>query len=163
MEFLLENLKQLLIHHAQLIKDAKKQVEQLEENVSFFKSFLKKVSSKKQRKDETLKALVRDIRGVIYDADDIIDAFVTQAAENKTKNYFSRVLNTSTGLISVADHVGTICTRISQIYGGKDKFDLITLAVDDGEDEEPLQVITFPNLLFLSLSNVYYVNVYVRN
>lgn len=140
MEFLLENLKQLLIHHAQLIKNAKSQVEQLEVNVGFFKSFLKKVSGKKLRKDEALKALVRDIRGVIYDADDIIDAFVTQAAENKTRNYFSRVLNTSTDLIDIADKVDTICRRISQIYGGKDKFDLVSLAADDGPDEEALQV-----------------------
>ncbi|XP_057770474.1 probable disease resistance RPP8-like protein 2 [Salvia miltiorrhiza] len=140
-EFLLDNLKQLLIHHAQLIKDAKGQVEQLEDNVGFFKSFLKKVSSKKLRKDETLKALVRDIRGVIYDADDIIDAFVTQAAEKKTMNYFSRMLNASggLGLISIAEQVNAICTRISDIYGGKDKFDLVNLAAGDGPDEEALQ------------------------
>ncbi|KAH6763420.1 hypothetical protein C2S52_020853 [Perilla frutescens var. hirtella] len=138
-EFLLDNLKQLLIHHVKLIKDAQSQVEQLEVNVSFFKSFLKKVSSKKQRKDETLKSLVRDIRGVVYDAEDMIDAFVTQAAENKTKNYFIRTFNASTSIISVADQVDTICRRISQIYGSKDKFDLATLPAADADDEEPLQ------------------------
>lgn len=138
-EFLLDNLKQLLIHHVKLIKDAQSQVEQLEENVSFFKSFLKKVSSKKQRKDETLKSLVRDIRGVVYDAEDMIDAFVTQAAENKTRNYFVRHFNASTSIISVADKVDTICRRISQIYGSKDKFDLANLPATDADDEEPLQ------------------------
>ncbi|KAG6387260.1 hypothetical protein SASPL_152447 [Salvia splendens] len=75
-EFLLENLKQLLIHHADLIKNARSQVEKLEQDVGFFKSFLKKVSSKKLRKDETLKALVREIRSVFYDADDAIDTMV---------------------------------------------------------------------------------------
>ncbi|KAG6413720.1 hypothetical protein SASPL_126434 [Salvia splendens] len=141
-EFLLENLKQLLLHHAQLIKDAKGQVEQLQENVGSFKSFLKKVSSKKLRKDEALKPLVRDIRGVIYDADDVIDAFVTQAAEKKTHSYFSKLFNASNGLslIDIAEKVDAICRRITQIYGGKDKFDLVNLATaHDGPDEDALQ------------------------
>lgn len=150
-QFLLENLTQLLIHHAHLIRDVRSQVVQLVENVKFFKSFLKKVSRKKRRNDEMLRVLVGEIRGVVYDADDIIDAFVTQAAENKTRSYFSRGVSTAADLIPIANKVGKICDDINKIYGGKDKLDFINLVIDDGEDDEPLQV-TFS----LSLSSAPY-------
>lgn len=85
--------------------------------------------SKKGRR----KALVRDIRRAIYHDDDVIDALVTyQATQNKTRSYFSTFLNASTGLIIIAGQVDTICRRICQIYGGKNKFDLFSLAADDG-------------------------------
>ncbi|KAK6153972.1 hypothetical protein DH2020_013611 [Rehmannia glutinosa] len=131
-EFLLENLKQLLLHHAHLIRGATDQVEKLENDLRLFKAFLKD-STKKRRKDERLLELVRRIRCVVYEAEDIIDAFVTQAAESKSKGYVVRALLTPTRLLSIAEQVETVCRKISDIYGGKDKIDFAGLGIGDGE------------------------------
>ncbi|KAK6127625.1 hypothetical protein DH2020_038630 [Rehmannia glutinosa] len=135
-EFLLENLKQLLLHHAHLIRGATDQVEKLENDLRLFKAFLKD-STKKRRKDERLLELVRRIRGVVYEAEDIIDAFVTQAAESKSKGYVVRALLTPTRLFSIAEQVETVCRKISDIYGGKDKIDFAGLGIGDGEPKKP--------------------------
>ncbi|KAK6127632.1 hypothetical protein DH2020_038611 [Rehmannia glutinosa] len=136
-EFLLENLKQLLLHHAHLIKDAKNQVEKLQNDLRFFKAFLKDTTTKKRKKDETLQVLVRQICDVVYDAEDVIDAFVTQAAEIKSKGYFFRAFMTPPRLLNIAERVETVCRKISDIYGGKDKMDFAGLGIGDGEPDKP--------------------------
>ncbi|KAK6127626.1 hypothetical protein DH2020_038631 [Rehmannia glutinosa] len=120
-EFLLENLKQLLLHHAHLIKDAKNQ----------------DTTTKKRKKDETLQVLVRQICDVVYDAEDVIDAFATQAAEIKSKGYFFRAFMTPPRLLNIAERVEIVCRKISDIYGGKDKIDFAGLGIGDGEPDKP--------------------------
>ncbi|GFP86244.1 putative late blight resistance protein homolog r1a-6 [Phtheirospermum japonicum] len=132
-EFLLENLKQLLLHHAHLISDAKNQVEKLENDLRLFKAFLKD-STKKRRTDESLRELVRQIRDVVYEAEDIIDASVTQAAESRSKKYFGSLMAPAR-LHNIAEQVQTVRRKISDIYGGKDKIDLANLALGDAEPE----------------------------
>lgn len=129
-EFLLENLKQLLLYHAHLIIDSKTQVENLENDLRLFKAFLKD-STKTRKKDETLRELVRQIRDVVYEAEDVIDAFVTQAAEIKSKNYFRKVLFTPAKLLTVAKDVEAIGTKVKNIYD-KNRIDFASLDIDGG-------------------------------
>ncbi|KAI3454371.1 hypothetical protein Pfo_011034 [Paulownia fortunei] len=134
-EFLLENLQQLLLYHAHLISDAKNQVEKLEKDLRLFKAFLRD-STKKRRKDESLRELVRQIRDVVYEAEDIIDAFVTQAAESKSKNYFLKAFQTPVKLLSIAKDVESVGGKVRDIYGGKSRIDFASLTVGDGGPEE---------------------------
>ncbi|XP_057770475.1 probable disease resistance RPP8-like protein 4 [Salvia miltiorrhiza] len=140
-EFLLENLKQLLLHHASLLKDAKDQVEKLENHLRLFKAFLKD-APKQWRDDEKLRELIRRIRNAVYEAEDIIDAYVTQAAEAKSKNYFLRAIQGPPKVISIANKVEAVLQKIDDIY--KDKKNIIDFAnikVEDGaahhQDEAP--------------------------
>ncbi|KAL8457119.1 hypothetical protein ACS0TY_034278 [Phlomoides rotata] len=137
-EFLLENLQQLLLYHTSLISNAKEQVEKLDNDLRLFKAFLRD-STKKRRKDEGLRELVRQIRDVVYEAEDIIDAFVTQAAESKSKNYFLRAFQTPAKLLTIAKEVEKIGAKVRGIYGDKGKFDFASLGVGDGgdPDDEP--------------------------
>ncbi|KAL7098331.1 hypothetical protein ACP275_09G010600 [Erythranthe tilingii] len=134
-EFLLENLQQLLLYHAHLISDAKNQVEKLEKDLRLFKAFLKD-STKKRRKDDSLRELVRQIRDVVYEAEDVIDAFVTQAAESKSKNYFLRAFQTPVKLLGIAKDVESVGGKVTDIYGGKSRIDFASLTVGDGGPEE---------------------------
>lgn len=136
MEFLLENLQQLLLYHTNLISNAKEQVEQLDNDLRLFKAFLRD-STRKRRKDESLRELVRQIRDVVYEAEDVIDAFVTQAAESKSKNYFIRAFQTPVKLHTIAKEVEKIGTKVRGIYGDKGKFNFATLTVGDGDPDEP--------------------------
>ncbi|GFP88433.1 putative late blight resistance protein homolog r1a-6 [Phtheirospermum japonicum] len=134
-EFLLDNLQQLLLYHAHLISGAKIQVERLEKDLRLFKAFLKD-STKKRRKDNSLRELVAQIRDVVYEAEDVIDAFVTQAAEVKSKNYFLRALKTPVTLLSIAKEVEAVGSKVRDIYGDKSRIDFASLTVGDGGPEE---------------------------
>ncbi|XP_057787132.1 putative late blight resistance protein homolog R1A-10 [Salvia miltiorrhiza] len=85
-ELLLDKLQQLCLYQAHLIKDCKDDVENLEKNLQLVKAFLKDSSGKKQQ------TLVLQIRDLVYEMEDIIDAYVTNAATNKSKSFFSRVV-----------------------------------------------------------------------
>ncbi|KAL6559346.1 hypothetical protein OROGR_004463 [Orobanche gracilis] len=134
-EFLLDNLQQLLLYHAHLITDAKNQVEKLEKDLRLFKAFLKD-STRKRRKDNSLRELVSQIRDVVYEAEDVVDAFVTQAAESKSKNYFLKAFQTPVKLLSIAKDVETVSAKVRDIYGDKSRVDFASLAVGDGGSEE---------------------------
>ncbi|KAL0417271.1 UNVERIFIED_CONTAM: putative late blight resistance proteinR1A-10 [Sesamum latifolium] len=134
-EFLLGNLHQLLTHQAHLLGDAKTLVENLETDLGIFKAFLKD-SAIKQRKDERLRELVRKIRDVFYEAEDIIDAFVTQAAENQSKSYFLRAFQTPVKLHGIATEIERVSAKVKEIYGDKNRIDFASLSVGDGGTSE---------------------------
>ncbi|XP_011072129.1 putative late blight resistance protein homolog R1A-10 [Sesamum indicum] len=134
-QFLLDNLQQLLIYHTHLIADAKNQVEKLESDLRLINAFLK-ASTKKRRKDVILRQLVREIRDVVYEAEDIIDAFVTQAAESQAKNYFLRAFQTRVKLDSITTQVEKVCATVKEIYGDESRIDFAALNVGDGGAEK---------------------------
>ncbi|KAH6763780.1 hypothetical protein C2S51_015029 [Perilla frutescens var. frutescens] len=134
-EFLLENLKQLLVHHAHLLKDAMDQVEKLENHLRLFKAFLKD-APKQWREDETLRELIRRIRNAVYEAEDIIDAYVTQAAQAKHKNYFLRAIHGPAKIVSIAEKVESVLNRIDDIYTDKSRIlDFAYIKAEDGAIE----------------------------
>lgn len=139
-EFLLENLKQLLVHHANLLKDAKDQVEKLENHLRLFKAFLKD-APKHWRDDDKLRELIRRIRNAAYEAEDIIDAYVTQSAENKSKRYFSRVFQGTPKTVSIANKVESVLQKIDDIYKDKQNIiDFANITVQDAADHDDDQV-----------------------
>ena len=142
-ELLLDNLQQLLIYHTHLIADVKNQVEKLESDLRLINAFLK-ASTKKRRKDVILRQLVREIRDVVYEAEDIIDAFVTQAAESQAKNYFLRAFETPVKLHSIATQIEKVSATVKEIYGDKSRIDFAVLNVGDGGPEKS-EVTLFPS------------------
>lgn len=144
-EFLLDNLKQLLLHHAHLIKDAKIQLEKLERDLRFLKAFLRD-STKSRRKDETLKALIQEIRDVVYEAEDIIDTYVTQAAaaEAKSWSFIPKLRNRA----ELTEHVEAVCKKIRDIYNEKNWFDFGFLSIEDG-GPSPIIEVTFSPFFYI--------------
>ncbi|KAL2484753.1 Disease resistance protein (CC-NBS-LRR class) family [Abeliophyllum distichum] len=131
-EFLLENLKQLLLYNANLIFDVKGQVEFLYNDLSLFKAFLKD-SSEKRNKNETLKELVKQIRDVVYEAEDTVDTFVAQAAVHKSRSSIERafhIFDYPAKLRSVGKRIEGIRAKVKDIYDNK-KFGFE--AIQDGE------------------------------
>ncbi|KAH6763008.1 hypothetical protein C2S52_020441 [Perilla frutescens var. hirtella] len=134
-EFLLENLKQLLLYNANLILDVKDQVEFLYNDLTLFKAFLKD-STEKRSKHETLKELVKQIRNVVYEAEDAIDTFVAHAAVHKARKQIGKALHIfdySAKLRGVAHEIQSIRGRVKDIYENK-KFGFEALHVGDGSD-----------------------------
>ncbi|XP_057802823.1 putative late blight resistance protein homolog R1A-10 [Salvia miltiorrhiza] len=84
-EFLLNNLKDLLVTHSHLITDTRNQIECLEKDLRLLNAFLKD-SVKKRITDETTKVLVQNIRDAVYEVEDVIDAFITKVMERKSES-----------------------------------------------------------------------------
>ncbi|KAM7487799.1 hypothetical protein LguiB_025283 [Lonicera macranthoides] len=120
-EFLLENLKQLLLYNVDLISGVKDQVESLYKELSLMKAFLRD-SREKRIEYETVRELVRQIRDVAYEAEDKIDTFVVNAALQKARGTMSKivhVLEYQTMLRSIGKDIETIKSRVKDIYDKK--------------------------------------------
>ncbi|KAL0384875.1 UNVERIFIED_CONTAM: putative late blight resistance proteinR1A-10 [Sesamum radiatum] len=87
--FLLENLQQLVSDQLSLISGAQNELEQLQNELDLMKSFLEDSASKRV-KSELFKTLEKQIREIVYTAEDTIDTCVSQAAAG---SWFKRNLN----------------------------------------------------------------------
>ncbi|KAJ0652910.1 putative virus X resistance protein-like, coiled-coil [Helianthus annuus] len=120
-EFLLENLKQLLLYNSDLIFGVKGQVESLHDELSLMKAFLKD-SKEKRSEYELVRELVRQIRDVAYEAEDTIDTFVVEAAMQKERSALSRIVHPfdyPKKLRSVAKDIESIKAKVKEIYEKK--------------------------------------------
>ncbi|KAA8529825.1 hypothetical protein F0562_034359 [Nyssa sinensis] len=120
-EFLLGNLKQLLVYNAHLIFEVKNQVESLCEELRTLTAFVKD-STEKGSKFATVKQLVRRIRIVVYKAEDVIDKFVVQAAVQKQRSGFKKafsLINYPLELRSVGKEIESIRGEVKEIYDNK--------------------------------------------
>ncbi|PHT37825.1 hypothetical protein CQW23_21398 [Capsicum baccatum] len=120
-EFLLLNLKQLLLYHVDLLSGVKDQVESLHRELSLMKAFLKD-SREKRSEYEYVRELVSQITVVAYEAEDIIDTFVTNAAMQKARSTVRRafhVFHHSSMLRNVAKEIESIKVKVKEIYDKK--------------------------------------------
>ncbi|XP_076912008.1 putative late blight resistance protein homolog R1B-14 [Bidens hawaiensis] len=127
-EFLLDNLKRLLLYNAELISGLKGQVESLYKELSLMKAFLKD-SKEKRSEYEYVRELVRQIRDVAYEAEDIIDTFVVNAVLQKERSTFSKMVHVfdhPAKLRSVAKDIESIKEKVKEIYE-KNKFGIEAL------------------------------------
>lgn len=120
-EFLLANLKELLLYHVDLLSGVKDQVESLHRELSLMKAFLK---DSREKRDESayVREIVRQITDVTYEAEDIIDTFVVHAAMQKQRNALKRVfhaLDHTNMLRSVSEDIKSIKVKIKEIYDKK--------------------------------------------
>ncbi|XP_051144790.1 putative late blight resistance protein homolog R1A-10 [Andrographis paniculata] len=132
-EFLLENLKQLLLYNASLILDIKDQVEFLYNDLCLFKAFLKD-STEKRRSNQILKELVKQIRDVVYEAEDAIDTFVATKAHHKARKVIEKmihILDYNATLRQLAKKIEKIRAKVKDIYDNK-KFGFEALTDPDG-------------------------------
>ncbi|KAG8378699.1 hypothetical protein BUALT_Bualt07G0012400 [Buddleja alternifolia] len=103
--FLLENLKRTLLYNGQLIRDAKNQVEMLENDINLFKAFLKD-AERIRYKDEAVEGLVRRIQELVREGENMIVVYSNQAEENR--NWLR--------IIGVAKEVKVIRAKVKSIY-----------------------------------------------
>lgn len=120
-EFLLANLKELLLYHVDLLSGVKDQVESLHRELSLMKAFLK---DSREKRDESayVREIVRQITDVTYEAEDIIDTFVVHAAMQKARSALKRAfhaLDHTNMLRSVSEDIKSIKVKVKEIYDKK--------------------------------------------
>lgn len=90
--FLLENVQKLLVDHKNLITGAEAELRQLRNELELMKAFLIE-SANKREKGEVFRQHERQIREVVYRAEDTLDACLSQAAADNSKSSFVKSLN----------------------------------------------------------------------
>lgn len=89
-EFLLGNLKKLLIYNVDLIRGVKGEVESLYDDLTLCKAFLQD-KTQNTNMNELQKAFVKQIRDLIYRSEDAVEKYVALAALHKSRSPFNKV------------------------------------------------------------------------
>ncbi|MFS7960675.1 putative virus X resistance protein-like, coiled-coil [Helianthus anomalus] len=120
-EFLLGNLKQLLVYNAHLISSVKDQVDSLCNDLRLLAAFVKE-TTESRNKHAVVKELVRRIRIEVYKAEDIVDMYVFHASVQKSRTHFVKALHIpdySMKLRSVGREIQDIRRRVKEIQDNK--------------------------------------------
>lgn len=110
-DFLLENLDRV-VRRSELLNEAeKKQVRSLTEYLCVFRSFLRS-TIKTRRQDESLWEVIRQIRDIVYEAEDHVDAFVSHTA--LTHDF---ICSQPLTLDQISNRVQAFARRVEDVYG----------------------------------------------
>ncbi|KAL0417280.1 UNVERIFIED_CONTAM: putative late blight resistance proteinR1A-10 [Sesamum latifolium] len=133
--------------------DLKEQVERLKMNVRVFKAFLKDSIHVKRWTEERLE-LASQMRDVVYEAEDIIDAFMMQPApaDSETKSYFSRPSGRTQAklLRGITRDVETIGAKVRRIHAEMtsiNQFAKLNLIGDGGPPESKVPILRQGNVV----------------
>uniref|UniRef100_A0A5B6ZLC6 NB-ARC domain-containing protein n=1 Tax=Davidia involucrata TaxID=16924 RepID=A0A5B6ZLC6_DAVIN len=119
-DFLLENLMQLINCDNELILVEKDQIYSLYEELGFLRKFLED-SEEKRYEHERVKYLVVQIRDIAYKAEDIVDCFVLDAIMKKFRSLPGYIFGPSLRLDvdDVMEEIKSIKTQVIEIYEKK--------------------------------------------
>ncbi|KAL2485139.1 Disease resistance protein (CC-NBS-LRR class) family [Abeliophyllum distichum] len=120
--FTLDSLKDLLVSLGKKINEVDVEVQSLSDNLKFFNGFLIE-TSKKPIKDQTMEELVKQTRQTVYDAGDIVDQYVIEAAEYKTRGKLSKMkhpLERPSELFKLAQKIVPVKRMVDGIYKKKE-------------------------------------------
>ncbi|KAL2509651.1 putative disease resistance protein [Forsythia ovata] len=127
--FILNNLKELLVSLGKQISGVNDSVKSLSNDLEFFKGFLIE-ATEKPIKDPTMKALVKQARQAVYDAEDVVDQYVIEAAKYKTRGKFSKMkhpLEHPLELFNLAQKIVPVKRMVDDIHKKK------AFSTQDGE------------------------------
>ncbi|KAF5760420.1 putative virus X resistance protein-like, coiled-coil [Helianthus annuus] len=121
LDFLIGNLKELLLYNANLISTAKVHVESLYNDLGLLKAFVKE-SSERRSTDVVVEELVKEIRIEVYKVEDVIDTYDTEAFIQKTRSGFAKFTGFAdylSKLRNVRKEIREIRKRVKDIHGNK--------------------------------------------
>ncbi|KAJ9552075.1 hypothetical protein OSB04_016120 [Centaurea solstitialis] len=120
-EFLLSNLKQLLVYNVHLISSVKGEVESLCTDLHLLAAFVKDATDSRDQ-PEIVKRLVKEIRIEVYKAEDIIDMFVVHASVQNSRTSFKKLFHIpehTKKLHSIGKQIQDIRQRVKDIKDDK--------------------------------------------
>ncbi|KAL0284066.1 UNVERIFIED_CONTAM: putative disease resistance protein [Sesamum radiatum] len=150
--FLLENLQQLVADQLSLISGAQNELEQLQNELDLMKSFLEDSASKRV-KSELFKTLEKQIRDIVYTAEDTIDTCslreekVKPAFEDARMKFATLQIADAPPLLDTSDPRKISLTAEKKIVGLDDEADkIIKYLNEDSKELEVISIIGMPGL-----------------
>lgn len=129
-QYFIDTLIQLVADHVKLISGVRHEVEQLADDLSYLNAFLK-CASRKRLKDELAREHVRQVRDAVYDAEVVVDAFVTQTASFKSMNWLRRPFAAAVKLDEIARNVRKTRKDVERKCGDKRDLDKLLSEIGD--------------------------------
>ncbi|KAK7821370.1 putative disease resistance protein rdl6 [Quercus suber] len=140
--FLLQNLTQLLTQESKLLGGVEDQVKLLKNELSLINVFLQNTEGK--RHDKLVKEVVSQIRDVAYEAEDVIDTFITTVTKHRRRRSKLRKLihscDRAIAFHEVASKIESIKNIIKEIYENRSKYG-IEIAESSGGDAEVEEIL----------------------
>ncbi|QHO09869.1 Disease resistance protein [Arachis hypogaea] len=118
--FVLDNLLRLLVSEVTLLSGVKDQIRSLCDELMFMNIFIK--SSEEKRGDPVVREVVKQIRDVAYEAEDVVDTYVVNVNKQGSRNMLSKCFHSKDHVMmlhEVNDQITTIKRRIDEIYQNK--------------------------------------------
>ncbi|KAL4323052.1 hypothetical protein AHAS_Ahas14G0271900 [Arachis hypogaea] len=121
--FALDNLSRLLVSEVTLLSSVKDQIRSLNDELKFMNIFIK--SSEGKREDPFVKEVVNQIRNVAYQAEDVVDTYVVNVNNQRSRNMLGKFFHSKDHVMmfhEVSDQINSIKRRIDEIYQNKSKY-----------------------------------------
>ncbi|XP_059438430.1 probable disease resistance protein At1g58602 [Corylus avellana] len=123
--FLLQYLPRLLAEEANLLRGVKGEVDSIHLELNLINIFLQNSSEGKRKEHGIVKEVVRQIRDAAYEAEDVIDTFILNAAEQRMRNRIWKLLHCFNDIKTfhvVANKIQGINKQINQIFDNFNKY-----------------------------------------
>ncbi|KAL1323125.1 hypothetical protein HN51_068167 [Arachis hypogaea] len=123
--FLLQKLSQILVDEAKLIAGVENKIRYLTNEFKFIDIFLK--SSEGKRSSKIVEEVVKQIRDVAYEVEDLMDIYVANAATHRSRNMLSKLLCCISHVMmlhEVDSEIERIKATINSIYQNKDRYSI---------------------------------------
>lgn len=151
-EFLLTTVKEFVDRNCELISGAKENFDKLQQDLNVLKGFLQEFSKKYD--NSILENLAKNVRHLIYRAEDVIETFIVEAEKQRHRGKFRQWIHKGDYLLQVRN----LAIEIEKISGDVQSFytnqanigiEAMKLQSHAGPDEETkdLKVIR-PHLFF---------------
>lgn len=119
--FLLENLKEFVSYNADLIAGAEDNAKSLGDELEVLQSFLKK-STEEYSDDDFLDKLAKDVRKLVYRAEDAIETYIAKASKHKSRGMVRGAilaLDHAMELRNIGRELDTIKQEVQKLYNSK--------------------------------------------
>ncbi|KAJ1411948.1 Virus X resistance protein-like, coiled-coil domain [Sesbania bispinosa] len=149
--FLLQNLSQLLKNEAKLLFGVEDKIKLLHNELQMINVYLKSSSEQKNMK-EIQQTVVSQIRDVAYEAEDVIDTFITNVSIYNRRSKVGRMLHSvehAKMLHNLAEKIDSIKTAINEIH----KQDQIPRKIRRNVEEEDVVGFVHDSKLVINMLN----------
>lgn len=145
MTFLLEQLKEVVKEHKDLVSGAENELKQLNNDLGLLKAFLKD-AVKATKHEHLFKEMEKQIREVVYEVEDTIDTCLTKAIATKAakpKKSLSSKLRVGSTSLNLAKEVKTIRQQqVLPMYNdAKTKFSTMQIGDGSGGVDDPRTIL----------------------
>lgn len=132
--FLLENLKEFVFYNADLIAGAEDRAKSLCDELEVLKSFLKKSTEEYSYSDDDfLDKLAKDVRKLVYRAEDAIETYIAKASKHKSRGMVKGTilaLDHALELRNIGKELDTIKQEVQILYNSKISLGFQAMHVD---------------------------------
>jgi signal recognition particle GTPase len=134
---LLDYLSGRLKEEANFLDGVEDKVSLLHGELRLINIFLK--NSEGKRNDEIVKEIVRQIREVAYEAEDVIDTFISKVAEHRKRSPIGRIFHSPSHtkmLRNIGKKIIDIKDKINEIYNNKERYGIERVEATENAVEE---------------------------